>query len=188
MARAKNKIQNSIPNTIPKKSVKVSTKEKWTCAIYPGSFDPITIGHIDIIQRMAPHFDEFIVLISKSSQKSEMFTIEERINLIRKSLGSSKSKNIKVEAHDGLTVDFARKNNANVIVRGLRAIVDFEYEISMANMNRKLAPEIETILAFASPEYFFISSRGVKEIANHKGKLDGLVPEHVIKALEGKLR
>lgn len=157
-------------------------------AIYPGSFDPITIGHIDIIERLAPHFDELIVLVSVSSAKSEMFTVEERKSLIQQSLKSNKVANVKVESHQGLTIDFCRKVGAKVIIRGLRAVIDFEYETSMANINRKLAPDIETMLAFASPEYYFISSRGVKEVAINGGPLVGLVPTFVAEALQKKIQ
>lgn len=155
-------------------------------AIYPGSFDPITIGHIDIIKRLAPHFDELTVLVSISPSKSEMFSVEERKDLIRQSLKGHA--NVKVDSHQGLTVDFCRKTGAKVIIRGLRAVVDFEYETSMANINRKLAPDIETILAFASPEFYFISSRGVKEVAVNGGALTGLVPDFVAEALQKKIQ
>lgn len=154
-------------------------------AVYPGSFDPITLGHIDIIQRVAPHFDELIVLISKSASKTELFSVEERKALAQKALTGLPQ--VKVESSEGLTVNFARQVGAKVIVRGLRAVVDFEYETSMANMNRKLAPEIETLLIFASPEYYFISSRGVKEVARNHGPLDGMVSPFVAQALYDRL-
>ncbi len=150
-------------------------------AVYPGSFDPITTGHADIIERVSKLYDEVIVLIADSSQKSSLFSIEERKDLVSKSL--SHLKNIKIEVHTGLTVDFVRRVGAKVIVRGLRAVVDFEYEMTMSSMNLKLAPEIETVLIFARPETYFISSRGVKEVARHHGSLDGLVPEVVKKPL-----
>lgn len=153
-------------------------------AVYPGSFDPITMGHVDIINRISPLFDEVIVLIAQSSQKQSLFTSEERQALIKKSL--SHLKNIKVDIFEGLTVDYMKSHKAQVIVRGLRAVVDFEYEMTMANMNKKLAPQIETMLVFASPEYYFISSRGVKEVALNNGALTGLVPESVIPDLENK--
>ncbi len=114
-----------------------------------------------------------------------MFTVEERKKLIAHELKSLK--NIKVDSYLGLTVDYAKKNKVDVIIRGLRAVVDFEYEMTMANMNKKLNPKIETMLMFASAEYYCISSRGVKEIAQFKGKLDGLVPKNVAKALNQKL-
>lgn len=154
-------------------------------AVYPGSFDPITMGHIDIIKRMSSQFDEVIVLVAQSSQKSSMFTAEERKLLIEQSL--PELKNVRVDIFGGLTVDYMKKAKARVIVRGLRAVVDFEYEMTMANMNRKIAPEIETMLVFASPEYYYVSSRGVKELAQNKGPLKDLVPEHVERAMKKKI-
>lgn len=155
-------------------------------AVYPGSFDPITLGHVDIIQRISHLYDETVVLISQSANKSSMFTAEERKLLIEKTLAHTK--NIKVDIHDGLTVDYMKKYNSKVIIRGLRAVVDFEYELTMANMNKMLAPDIETLLVFADPKYYFISSRGVKEVAQHGGDLHGLVPDLVADALKKKLK
>ncbi len=159
---------------------------KKNLAIYPGSFDPITLGHIDIIQRLAPLYDELIVVVSQSSSKTELFSADERKNMLIEALKNFK--NVKVAIHQGLTIDFARNVGAQVIVRGLRAVVDFEYETSMANMNRKLAPEIETVLVFASPEYYFVSSRAVKEVAMHGGPLEGLVPTFVAETLYERLQ
>ena len=153
-------------------------------AVYPGSFDPITSGHVDIINRIARQYDQVIVLVAQSSQKNSMFTAEERKELIEKSL--SHLHNVKVDIFGGLTVDYMKKVNSKVIIRGLRAVVDFEYELTMANMNRKIAPEIETLLVFASPEFYYVSSRGIKELALNNGPLKDLVPDCVIKALEEK--
>lgn len=153
--------------------------------VYPGSFDPITLGHVDIIERLCRTFDEVIILIAHSSQKKTLFTIEERKDLIQRSL--LHTKNYKVDSFDGLTTDYMKKNNVSLIVRGLRAVVDYEYELTMANINRKIAPEVETLLVFASPEYYFISSRAVKEVAMNKGPLDGMVPAAVIDPLLKKL-
>ena len=155
-------------------------------AVYPGSFDPITMGHVDIINRLSPLYAEVIVLIAQSSQKQSLFTAEERKVLIQKSL--SHLKNIRVDIHEGLTTDYMKKHNAHVIVRGLRAVVDFEYEMTMANMNKKLAPDIETMLVCASPEFYYISSRGVKEVAINGGALTGLVPDLVAEAMHKKLK
>ncbi|MBC7371625.1 MAG: pantetheine-phosphate adenylyltransferase [Bdellovibrionaceae bacterium] len=155
-------------------------------AVYPGSFDPITLGHVDIIQRISKLYDQTVVLISQSPNKSSFFTAEERKQLIEKSL--SHLKNVTVEIHDGLTIDYMKKIKSNVIVRGLRAVVDFEYELTMANMNKMLAPNIETLLVFADPKYYFISSRGVKEVAQHGGSMHGLVPDLVAEALIKKLK
>lgn len=155
-------------------------------AVYPGSFDPITIGHIDIIERISPLYDEVRILIAVSQSKTSLFTVEERKDLILKSL--SHLKNIKVDAFEGLTVEYMKQNQAKIIIRGLRAVVDFEYEITMSSMNKKLAPEIETLLVFARPEYYFISSRGVKEVALNHGDLSGLVPKVVEEALRARYK
>lgn len=155
-------------------------------AVYPGSFDPITNGHLDIIERISEHFDQVIILVASSSQKNSLFSAEERKKLIEKSL--SRNKKIKVDIFDGLTVDYMKKVNSSVIVRGLRAVMDFEYELTLASMNKRLSPKIETMLVFASPELYYVSSRGVKEIALNKGSLKGLVPLHVEKALKERLK
>lgn len=153
-------------------------------AVYPGSFDPITSGHVDIINRISKVFDHIVILVAQSPQKSNLFTDVERVELIRQSLAHLK--NVSVDFFGGLTTDYMRSHSAQVIVRGLRAVVDFEYEMTMASMNKKIAPDIETMLVFASPEYYYISSRGVKEVAQHGGSLEGLVPEHVKVALKKK--
>jgi pantetheine-phosphate adenylyltransferase len=153
-------------------------------AVYPGSFDPVHLGHLDIIQRISKLFEEVIVLVAVSPDKPSFFSVEERKEILRKSL--SHLPNVKVDSHGGLTVDYLRAQKAGVLVRGLRAVVDFEYEISMANMNRKLAPDIETLLVFSAPEFYFISSRGVKEVARNNGTLTGLVPNSVIDALKNR--
>jgi pantetheine-phosphate adenylyltransferase len=154
-------------------------------AVYPGSFDPITLGHVDIIKRVSPLFDSIVILIAQSPNKKSLFSIDERTALIKESLAGVD--NFVVDVHTGLTIDYLKKIGSQVLVRGLRAVVDFEYEVSMANINRKLAPEIETILVFASPEYYFVSSRAVKEVALHGGSLQGLVPAPVGRALENKM-
>lgn len=154
--------------------------------VYPGSFDPITLGHVDIIQRISHLYDQVVVLISQSPNKASLFSPIERKDLIEKSL--SHLKNVKVDIHEGLTVDYMKSKNINVVIRGLRAVVDFEYEMTMANMNKMLAPNIETLLVFADPKYYFISSRGVKEVAQHQGSLQGLVPDVVAQALIKKLK
>ena len=153
-------------------------------AVYPGSFDPITLGHVDIIRRIAKLYDEVIVLVAHSSEKTSLLTVEERQTLISKCLKSLK--NVRVDSHQGLTVEYARKMKAQVLVRGLRAVVDFEYEASMGNINKTIDPEIETVLVFASPEFYFISSRMVKDVAKNGGPLQGLVPPEVITALKRK--
>lgn len=154
--------------------------------VYPGSFDPITMGHVDIIKRLSKSFDRVVVLVANNEQKSFMFTAEERKALILKALKSTP--NVKVDIHAGLTTDYMKVKKINKIVRGLRAVVDFEYEMTMANINRKLAPNIETLLVFASPEYYYVSSRGVKEVAMNRGSLKDLVPDVVKKALNEKIK
>lgn len=154
-------------------------------AVYPGSFDPITMGHVDIIKRISRVFDETIVLVSQSSQKSSLFTAPERKALIESVLDSQDK--VRVDIFEGLTVDYLKQQKAHVIVRGLRAVVDFEYEMTMSSINQKLAPDIETMLVFARPEYYYISSRGVKEVASNGGSLKDLVPDVVIDPLLKKL-
>lgn len=156
-----------------------------TKAIYPGSFDPITLGHLDIIQRIHSRFTELTIVVANNKDKQYMFSLEEREQMIRENL--SNLAGVKIDKWDGLIVDYARKVNAHVIVRGLRAISDFEYEFAMANMNRKLAPEIETMIAFTRPEYSFVSSRMVKEVAFFGGEVESLVPAPVVKALQKKV-
>lgn len=155
-------------------------------AVYPGSFDPITIGHVDIVQRVSKIFDQVIVLVAESSDKNYLFNSDERADFIRRSFHDQK--NIQVDIHKGLTIDYMRKKNAQVIVRGLRAVADFEYEGTLANMNYRLAPDIETFMIFSRPEYYFISSRGVKELAKNGGELKGLVPDFLKENLENKFR
>ncbi len=153
-------------------------------AVYPGSFDPITLGHRDILLRMAPSFDRVVLLISWNRHKSGLFTPDERAALAREALKDIPG--VEVDIHVGLTVDYCKKIGAGVILRGLRAVTDFEYELVMANMNKKLAPEIETMIVFASPEFYYVSSNTVKEVAHHGGKVSDLVPVGVEKALIAK--
>ena len=158
-------------------------------AVYPGSFDPITIGHLDIIERVAKVFDEVIVLVAADSNKSYLFTSAERAKIVTQAVSEKiKAHNISVETFQGLTTDYMKKKNAHVIIRGLRAVADFEYEGTLANMNKRLNPEIETFMVFSKPEYYFISSRGVKEIARNDGPLSGLVPDFLIPDLQKKIK
>jgi len=154
-------------------------------AVYPGSFDPITNGHVDILKRMAPSFERVVVLISRNRSKNALFTPEERAQLAREALKHIPG--VEVEIHQGLTVDFMKKIGAGVILRGLRAVTDFEYEVVMANMNKKLAPDIETMIVFASPEFYYVSSNTVKEVVSNGGRVSDLVPVHVAKALSQRL-
>lgn len=153
-------------------------------AVYPGSFDPITMGHIDIINRVSQIFDKVIVLVANSSEKRYLFSSEERANFVRRSLSV---KNVEVHVYNGLTTDFMKAQKAQVIIRGLRAVADFEYEGTLANMNYRLAPEIETFMIFSRPEYYYISSKGVKEMARNGGALKGLIPEFLEPILLEKL-
>lgn len=153
-------------------------------AVYPGSFDPITLGHVDIIRRIQPILGDITVLISQHPSKKYLFEAKERKTLVETALRGIHG--IKVEIHQGLTVDYMREVGARVIVRGLRAVTDFEYELVMANMNKKLAPSIETMIVFASPEFYYVASSTVKEVAMHGGSVQGLVPQAVEKALRTK--
>lgn len=155
-------------------------------AVYPGSFDPITTGHLDIIERISHIFDHVIVLVADSNEKKYMFTAVERAQFLKQAVGSNPK--IEVDIFKGLTVEYMRKRKAHVIVRGLRAVADFEYEGTLASMNHRLAPEVETFMVFSRPEYYFISSRGVKELARNAGDLKGLVPDFVGTELAKKFK
>ena len=149
--------------------------------VYPGSFDPITYGHLDIIKRSAKLFDRLIVAVL-SNPKKTMFSIEERIHMIRDSVNDIP--NIEIDSFEGLLVDFARLKKARVIVKGLRAVSDFEYELQMALMNKKLDSDIETIFIMTSSKYSYLSSSIVKEVSSHGGCVASLVPPLV----ESRLR
>lgn len=157
-----------------------------TKAVYPGSFDPITLGHEDIIGRIADVFDEVHVLVAEASHKQALFTMDERVALVKTSVGHLK--NVKVTHHPGLTVDYAKKIGAKVLIRGVRAISDFEYEMNMAAMNQKLNERIDTVIFLTKPELSFVSSKLVKEVAVHQGSLKGLVSAHVEKEMSKKIR
>ena len=156
-----------------------------TVAIYPGSFDPITVGHIDVARRAAQLFDHVIVAIYVGSEKpGGLFSVEERIELARSAL--SEQPNGAVDSFSGLTVEYARAKGAKTIVRGLRAVSDFEYEFKLAHMNDHLAPEIEVVCLMTSSRHSFISSSLIREVAALGGDVDGLVPDHVRDALVAK--
>ncbi|MBA3922955.1 MAG: pantetheine-phosphate adenylyltransferase [Nostocaceae cyanobacterium] len=146
-------------------------------AIYPGSFDPITLGHLDIITRGCRLFGQVIVAVLRNPNKMPLFTIEQRIEQIR--LSTKHLSNIEVNTFEGLTVDYANIRQAQVLLRGLRAVSDFEIELQMAHTNKTLSTEIETVFLATSTEYSFLSSSVVKEIAKFGGSIDHLVPKHV---------
>ncbi len=155
-------------------------------AIYPGSFDPLTNGHLDVLQRATKLFHRVIVAVAKNESKSPLFTSAERVALIKE--GVTNFPSVEVDAFDGLLVDYARKQKAQAIVRGLRAVSDFEFEFQMALMNRKLDENIETIFMMPKETYTFISSRIVKEIGRLGGDISSFVPSHVEMALKKKLK
>ena len=150
-------------------------------AICPGSFDPLTLGHVDIIRRAARHFDRVVVSVLHNSQKSPLFSVAERLDLIRASFAEDPG--VEAAAFSGLLVAWARRQRASAIVRGIRAVSDFEYEFQMALMNRRLAPEVETVFLTPAEEYSYVSSKLIKEIAALGGDIRGLVPEPVARCL-----
>ena len=155
-------------------------------AIYPGSFDPLTNGHLDLIARAAKIFDHLVVAILRNSQKNPLFSVEERVAML--SEGTAEFGNVSVSTFDGLLVDFAREQRAHAVVRGIRAISDYEYEFQMALMNRRLSPDVETIFLMPDAKYSFVSSRLVKEVYRLGGSVDGLVPKFVIERMKDKSR
>jgi len=155
-----------------------------TLAVYPGSFDPLTNGHVDIISRGARLFDRIIVAILVNAEKSPLFTMDERVEITR-SVFKTHS-NVEVDTFDGLLVDYVERRHAQVIVRGLRAVSDFEFEFQMALMNRRLRPKIETVFMMPAEQYTYISSRLIKEVFSLGGRVEGLVPDLVEQRLRGK--
>ncbi len=148
-----------------------------TTAVYPGSFDPITLGHVDIITRASQLFDTVVMAVVKNPGKQANIRIEKRLKLVEDSV--KHLKNVSVEAFEGLTVNLAKAHNAKVIIRGLRAVSDFEYEFAMSQMNKRLCPQVETMFMMAGLEYQFLSSSMTNEVATLGGDIQGLVPEHV---------
>ncbi len=161
-----------------------SRKNKRKIAIYPGTFDPITNGHLSLIQRAIELFDSLIVAVAQNAGKNPLFTHDERFQLVEKSL--SGTKNIEVIKFDGLLANLAKKHKACAIIRGLRALSDFEYEFQMALMNRKLAREVETVFLMPALSWVYLSSTIVKDVAANKGNIATLVPAPVAKALSKK--
>ena len=155
-------------------------------AIYPGSFDPITNGHLDIIHRGLEVFDQVVVAVARNSAKNSLFSIEERLDMIRATVGDNPR--LKVDTFQGLLINYVVASGARVILRGLRAVSDFEYEFQIAQMNHTVQKEVETLFMMTSVPYGYLSSSIVKEMAAHNGPIDGFVPEAVKLALEKKFR
>lgn len=154
-------------------------------AIYPGSFDPITSGHLNIIQRAASNFDKLIVCVMVNAGKNPMFTLEERVDMIRRV--TMKLPNVEVDCSDGLLAEYAKKRGSCVIVKGLRACSDFENEFQMALINRKLNPELDTMFLTADSKYMYLSSSSVKELASYNADLSDFVPEEIIPDFRRKI-
>lgn len=154
-------------------------------AVYPGTFDPITNGHLDILNRALALFDKVIVTIAVNQRKGPLFTVDERIEFIREAMPHADGR-LEFAAFDGLLVDFCRDNGATVIVRGLRALADFEYEFQFAHMNRRLAPGVDTVFFMTDERNHYVSSSLVKEVASLGGDINGLVPPAVVTALAAK--
>lgn len=155
-------------------------------AIYPGSFDPLTNGHVAIIQRGLKLFDRLVVAVANNPQKSPLFTVDERKQLIEEAFGHDPR--IEIDSFDALLTDYARQKGISTILRGLRAVSDFDYEFQIANMNRQLMPEMETVFVMTGEDYFFVSARLVREVATFGGDVSSFVPKNVAEGLRKKLR
>jgi pantetheine-phosphate adenylyltransferase len=162
-----------------------STSSRAVTAIYPGSFDPVTNGHLDLIARGAMIFDKLIVAVARNLEKDPLFGVKERIEMLE--AVTFEWKNVEVEMFDGLLMDYARARSAGVVLRGIRAISDYEYELQMAMMNRKIEPQIETVFMLPGEAYSYLSSRLVKELARLGGPIKGLVPALVEDRLRAKV-
>jgi pantetheine-phosphate adenylyltransferase len=161
-------------------------RNKKVIAIYPGSFDPVTNGHLDLIARAAMIFDKVVVAVTRNPDKDALFEVKERVEMLE--AVTFDWKNVEVDVFDGLLVDFARSRTAGVILRGIRAVSDYEYELQMAMMNRKLESQIETVFMLPAEAYSFVSSRLVKELARLRGPIKGFVPALVEQRLRDKLK
>ncbi len=154
--------------------------------IYPGSFDPLTCGHLDIIKRATRLFDKLIVAIARNSEKFPLFAVEERLAMLQECCKDMSK--VEITSFDGLLAEYCKKNNISFIVRGLRAIVDFEYEFAIALMNKELAPSVDTIFLMSKSEFSFVSSKMVKEVASYGGDITRLVPQYVSSKLKEKFQ
>ncbi len=155
-------------------------------AIYPGSFDPLTNGHVAIIQRGLKVFDRLVVAVANNPEKKPLFTVAERKAMISEVVGDDAR--VDVDSFDGLLVDYARRKGVHTVLRGLRAVSDFEYEFQIANMNRHLLPDVETVFVMTGEDYFFVSARIVREVATFGGDVSAFVPASVLEALRRKLK
>ena len=155
-------------------------------AIYPGAFDPVTYGHIDIINRATSIFEKVVVAVANNIEKNPVFTIEERVHFLQKVFNNNK--NIEIDSFKGLLVNFLKKRKANIVIRGLRVFTDFDYELAYASMNKKLFPGMETVFLMTNEKYSFISSSLIKEVASLGGCISGYAPEIVIKSMVNKLK
>lgn len=154
-------------------------------AVYPGSFDPVTLGHIDIIERSCEIFDEVIVAVMYNKNKRPMFNVDERVNLLK---GATKHlKNVTIDSHEGLLIDYLKEYNCKILVKGLRAISDFEAEFQMASVNQKLSKDVETVFIMTRTDYMYLSSSIVKEVASFGGDVSNFVTDDVRTAIESKL-
>ncbi len=163
----------------------IAEQTNETVAVYPGTFDPITMGHLDIIHRALEIFDRVIIAVAKNPGKKPIFSLDERLQMIQANFSDAEQR-IEVEAVDGLLVDFAYRKGAKAIVRGLRAVSDFDYEFQMALMNRRLEREVETVFLMTAFRWIYISSSIIKDAARHGGDISGLVPDHVCERLREK--
>lgn len=155
-------------------------------AVYPGTFDPVTYGHLDLADRGRRHFDRLVIAILRNEGKEPLFSVDQRMQLLKENVQDWD--NVEVDSFGGLLVDYARKVGASMILRGIRAITDFEYEMQMAMMNRRLDPNLETVFVVPSESYSFVSSGIVREVASLGGSVDGLVPQNVVDALARRFK
>ena len=155
-------------------------------AIYPGSFDPITNGHLDVLERASRMFDEVVIAVLNNPEKKSFLSVEKRVELIKEA--AKDLKNVCVDSFDGLTVEYAKKIGAKFLIRGLRTITDFEYEVQLCQTNQVIAPDVETVFLSTKPQHNFISSSIVRELSNHKTDISKFVPENVVKYLQNDPR